>query len=72
MSMKNYRQFSPSVFFVVNGLKRDIGAPRLGGAEDISMFCCMCEPQETAQSLGDDTNAVVTGPKVGNRARTWH
>ena len=26
---------------------------------------CMCEPTETAQSLGDDTDAVVTLPK-------WH
>ena len=25
----------------------------------MSMFCCMCEPVETAQSLGDDTYAVV-------------
>ena len=27
------------------------------------MSCCMCEPMETAQSLGDDTHAVVARPK---------
>ena len=27
------------------------------------MSSCMCEPVETAQSLGDDTYAVVTRPK---------
>ena len=27
------------------------------------MFCCMCEPMETAQSLGDDPHAVGTQPK---------
>ena len=41
-----------------------IGAPqmwrRLG---NVSTFCCMCEPLETAQSLGDDTHAVVTRPR---------
>ena len=26
------------------------------------MSCCMCEPMETAQSLGDDTHAVAMGP----------
>ena len=38
------------------------GAPRCGGAQEMSMSCCMCEPMETAQSLGDDTHAVVLGP----------
>ena len=32
-------------------------------ASEIPMSCCMCEPMETAQSLGDDTHAVVTRPK---------
>ena len=32
----------------------------------MSMSCCMCEPTEKAQSLGDDTHAVGTG------ARTAH
>ena len=27
------------------------------------MSCCMCEPTETAQSLGDDTHAVVKRPR---------
>ena len=27
------------------------------------MSCCMCEPTETAQSLGDDAHAVATRPK---------
>ena len=27
------------------------------------MSCCMCESQETAQSLGDDTHEVVKRPK---------
>ena len=26
----------------------------------MSIFCCMREPMETTQSLGDDTHAVVT------------
>ena len=30
-----------------------------GGAKEITKSCCMCEPMETAQSLGDDTHAVV-------------
>ena len=38
----------------------------------MSMSCCMCEPMETAQSLGDDTHAVATTAKVGRRARTAH
>ena len=33
------------------------------------MSCCMCEPMETAQSLGDDTHAVGHTAKVGTRAR---
>ena len=48
------------------------GASRCGGTLEMSMSCCMCEPMETAQSLGDDTHAVVTQPKVGTRARTSH
>ena len=34
-----------------------------GGASDMSMSCCMCEPMETAPSLGDDTHAVGARPK---------
>ena len=26
-----------------------------------TIFCCICQPMETAQSLGDDTNAVPNG-----------
>ena len=26
----------------------------------MTMSCCVCGPMETAQSLGDDTRAVVT------------
>ena len=29
----------------------------------MSTCLCMCEPMETAQSLGDDTHAVVKRPK---------
>ena len=29
----------------------------------MSMCCCMCEKMETAQSFGDDTQAVVERPK---------
>ena len=39
-----------------------VGAPRCGGALEMSMSC-MCEPVETAQSLGDDTHAVGTRTK---------
>ena len=42
---------------------RGIGAPRCGGALEMSMSSCMCEPMETAQSLDDDSHAVVTRPK---------
>ena len=35
---------------------------------DAGAFCCMCEPEETAQSLGDDTHAAVARAK-GPR---WH
>ena len=35
----------------------------------MSMSWCMCEPLETAQSLGDDTHAVGHTAKVGTRAR---
>ena len=31
--------------------------------EDSTVCCCMCEPQETAQSLGDDTYAVLGRPR---------
>ena len=41
-----------------------------GGAEEMSMSCCMCEPMETAQSLGDDTHAVAIRPNMAMRART--
>ena len=27
------------------------------------MFCCVCEPRDPAQSLGDDARTVVTRPK---------
>ena len=27
------------------------------------MSCCLCEPTETAQSLGEDTHAAVKRPK---------
>ena len=30
------------------------------------MSCCMCEPTETAQSLGDDTHAVVKRPRTAS------
>ena len=36
----------------------------------MSMSCCMCEPMETAQSLGDDTHAVAIRPNMAMRART--
>ena len=49
----------------------DEGAPRGGGARiNMIVSCCMCEPVETAQSLGDDTHAVATQPKGSVRART--
>ena len=36
-------------------------APSRGGAfEKMTMSCCLCEPMETAQYIGDDTHAVVT------------
>ena len=35
----------------------------------MSLSCCMCEPLETAQSLGDDTHAVGHTAQVGTRAR---
>ena len=38
----------------------------------MSMSCCMCEPMETAQSLGDDTHAVGHTAKVSTRARATH
>ena len=34
----------------------------------MSLSCCMCEPMETAQSLGDDTHAVEHTAKVGTRS----
>ena len=37
-----------------------IGVPRCGGVHEMSISCCMCEPTETAQSLGDDTHSVET------------
>ena len=43
-------------------LCRGNGAPRREDALEMSMSCCMCEPMETAQSLGDDTHAVVARP----------
>ena len=30
---------------------------------DVRTLCCMCEPLETARSLGDDTHAVATRPQ---------
>ena len=57
---KNYRQ----------NLRVDVAAVKShkgsalghGGAKEITKSCCMwCEPMETAQSLGDDTHAVVIG-----------
>ena len=44
----------------VNSPPNAKGAPGLGGARDITMSCCMCEPLRTAPSHGDDTHAVVT------------
>ena len=40
--------------FVVNR------APSRGDAHETTMSCCMCEPTETAQSVGDDPHVVVT------------
>ena len=37
--------------------------PRCGGAKEMTPSWCMCEPTETAQSLGDDTHAVAIRPK---------
>ena len=57
----------PNLWMVI--FRRDVhqmkvnGAPRCGGALEIPMSCCMCEPTETAQSLSDDTHAVATRPK---------
>ena len=34
-------------------------APRRGGAYEMSVSFCLSEPMETAQSIGDDTHAVV-------------
>ena len=42
---------------------RTNGNCRGGGAKEMPTSCCMCEPLETAQSLGDDTHAVVSRPK---------
>ena len=38
-------------------------APRHGGAKQMTMSSCMCEPTKTALSLGDDTHAAITRPK---------
>ena len=37
----------------------------------MTMSCCMCEPVETSQSLGDDTCGGCTA-KVDTRARITH
>ena len=29
----------------------------------MSMSCCVCEPMETAQSLGNDTHAMMKRPR---------
>ena len=49
------------------------GAPTFGGVSEIPMSCCMCEPKETAQSLGDDTHAVVKRPRWASEygQHTW-
>ena len=31
--------------------------------KEMPIPCCMCEPVVTAQSLGDETHAVVTRPR---------
>ena len=49
-----------------------IGAPRCGGAKEIPMSCCMCEPMETAQSLWRRHTCGGHAAKVGTRARTAH
>ena len=36
------------------------GAPSRGGAQEMTVSSCMCEPMETARSLGDDTHEYVT------------
>ena len=61
----SYRQFFCRivVFRRERCSNRGIGATRCGGAIETPMSCCMCEPMETAQSLGDDTHAVVKRPK---------
>ena len=53
---------SASLRFLVSTVlnKRNHGAPSRGGAKEMTMSSCICEPLETAQSLGDDTHAVVT------------
>ena len=39
--------------------------------KEMPIPCCVCEPVVTAQSLGDDTHAVVSR-SVGRRARAAH
>ena len=34
-----------------------------GSAEQMTIACCMCEPTETAQSLGDDTHAAAAAAR---------
>ena len=47
---------------LVNSWNEGDAAPRYGSASEIFMSCCVCELMETAQSLGDDTLAVVARP----------
>ena len=51
------------------------GAPGREDALEMSMSCCVYEPMETAQCLGDDTHAVIARPKWarehGLRTDVW-
>ena len=48
-----------SRYLTLTVLCRGNGAPRREDALEMSVSCCVCEPMETAQSLGDDTHAVI-------------
>ena len=65
----NYRQFFESSFSDVNGVQTErTDAPRCGGALEISMSCCMCEPLETAQSLLAMTHMRWLSDKRGHES----
>ena len=62
LQRESRKAMSASLRFLVSTvlIKWKNGAPSRGGASEMTMSSCMCEPMETAQSLGDDTHAVVT------------